>query len=62
MGVLVRVLDAVLAHALSGPLLLRLMALATLVGGGLLGFAVLTLLTGAMSWRELNRRLKRRLA
>jgi putative peptidoglycan lipid II flippase len=62
MGVLVRVLDAVLAHALAGPLLLRLVALAMLVGGGLLGFAALTLLTGAMSWRELNRRLKRRLA
>jgi putative peptidoglycan lipid II flippase len=62
MGVLVFALESALAHALAGALLIRLVALAVLVGGGLLGFAVLTLLTGATSWRELNGRLKRRAA
>jgi putative peptidoglycan lipid II flippase len=62
MGALLFGLEAVLAPALGGALPLRLAALAMLVGGGLLGFAILTLLTGATSWRELNGRLRRRAA
>jgi len=59
MGALVLGLDYALAGPLAGPLALKLLALAGLVGGGLAGFALFALLLGVADWRELKRRLSR---
>jgi putative peptidoglycan lipid II flippase len=62
MGVLLLLLEGLLAPALGGSLALRVAALAVLVGGGLLGFALFALVFGAADWRELKRRLRRQAA
>jgi putative peptidoglycan lipid II flippase len=48
-----------LAPALAGPALLRLLALAGLIGAGLLSFAALILALGVTDWRELRGQLMR---
>jgi len=60
MGGLVLLLDHALAGALAGALALKLAALVALIGGGLLGFAVLSLLLGVAEWRDLLQRWRRR--
>jgi putative peptidoglycan lipid II flippase len=62
MGVLLLLLERLLAPGLGGPLALRCVALAVLVVGGLAGFAALTLVFGAADWREIRRRLRRQAA
>jgi putative peptidoglycan lipid II flippase len=62
MGVALALLDHALRGALAGPLAIELAALTLLVGGGLLAFAVLAVVFGALDWRELKRRLRRRAA
>jgi putative peptidoglycan lipid II flippase len=57
MGVVLAVLQYALGGALAAPLAVQLGALTVLVGGGLLGFAVLAVLFGAVEWRDLKRRL-----
>jgi putative peptidoglycan lipid II flippase len=62
MGVLLLLLERLLAPGLGGPLALRCLALALLVTGGLAGFAALTFVFGAADWREVKRRLRRQTA
>ncbi|HUZ73698.1 MAG TPA: murein biosynthesis integral membrane protein MurJ [Stellaceae bacterium] len=59
MGALLIGLERLLAPALAGGLALRLGGLAALVGGGLLGFAVLAVALGVAPWGEVRRRLLR---
>lgn len=59
MGALLLVLEAVLRPAFAGGLLWRVLGLGALVGGGLVGFAVLALLFGVARWQELRARLSR---
>jgi putative peptidoglycan lipid II flippase len=56
-GVLV-LLEYALGGALAAPLAVQLVALTALVGGGLVAFAVLAILFGAVEWRDLKRRLR----
>ena len=62
MGALLLLLERLLAPALAGPFVGRLVALTVLVGGGLAGFAVLALAFGVVEWRDLLRRLRRQAA
>src|SRR5690348_8866212 len=62
MGVVLALLDHALRGAFAAPLAIQFAALAALVGGGLLAFAVLAVIFGALDWRELQRRLRRRAA
>ncbi len=59
MGVLLLVLRWLLADALAARFAVKLAALAGLVGGGLLGFALLALVFGAADLGELRRRFRR---
>jgi putative peptidoglycan lipid II flippase len=59
MGVLIAGFKHVLSGALVGRALLRYAALGGLVCGGLVGFALLVLLFGAVDWRELRAQLAR---
>jgi putative peptidoglycan lipid II flippase len=59
MGVLLLVLQPLLAPALAGGLAMRLAALAILVGAGLAAFAILALALGVAPWSEVRRRLLR---
>ena len=59
MGAVVLALEPLLAPAFAGGLALRLVALATLVGAGLVAFAVLAVALGALPWREVKQRLWR---
>lgn len=59
MGALLLVLEAALRPAFTGGLLWRVLGLGALVGGGLVGFAVLALLFGVARWQELRERLAR---
>jgi len=58
MGVVLALLEYALRDALAAPLAVQLVALTLLVGGGLLGFAALAILFGAVDWRDLKRRLR----
>jgi putative peptidoglycan lipid II flippase len=62
MGVVLALLDHALHGAFVAPLAIQLAALSLLVGGGLLAFAILAVIFGALDWRELQRRLRRRTA
>jgi len=62
MGVLLLVLEYLLADAFAGAFAAKLTALALLVGGGLAGFALLALGFGVADWRELRRRFRRQAA
>jgi putative peptidoglycan lipid II flippase len=62
MGVLLFVAEALLAPLLAGRLVLELTAVAALVGGGLVAYALFAFLSGAADWHELKRRLRRRTA
>ena len=62
MGALLLLLEHVLAGALNGRLLVKLAALGGLVGGGLIGFALLALILGVADLAELRRRLGRQTA
>jgi putative peptidoglycan lipid II flippase len=59
MGLFLVLLRVVLAPALAGPPVLRVGALAALVGGGLAAFALLSLAFGIADWRDLLGRLRR---
>jgi len=59
MGVILLVLRVALSPALAGPPIMRLGALAGLVGAGLASFAVLALAMGIADWRGLLARLRR---
>jgi putative peptidoglycan lipid II flippase len=59
MGVTLTLLRIALAPALAGLPLVRLGALAALVGGGLASFALLALAFGIADWRDLVGRLRR---
>jgi putative peptidoglycan lipid II flippase len=59
MGALLLALEPLLRSALAGTLVLKLAALAALVGAGLAGFAVLAVAFGAAPWGEVRRRLWR---
>jgi putative peptidoglycan lipid II flippase len=62
MGVLLLVLEYLLANAFAGRFAAQLVALALLVGGGLIGFALLALGFGVADWQELRRRFRRQAA
>jgi putative peptidoglycan lipid II flippase len=59
MGVVLALLQVALAPALAGPAVLRVGALAGLVGAGLAAFALLALVFGIADWRDLLGRLRR---
>jgi putative peptidoglycan lipid II flippase len=59
MGVLLVLIEPLVAPALAGGLALRLFGLAMLVGAGLIAFAVLALLLGVAQWGDVMRQLKR---
>jgi len=59
MGALLLALEPLLAPAFAGGLVMRLVALAALVGAGLVGFAVLAVALGVAPWSEVRRRLLR---
>ena len=59
MGVVLALLQVALAPALGGPAVLRIGALAGLVGAGLAAFALLALVFGIADWRDLLGRLRR---
>ena len=59
MGLVLLGLRAVLASAFAGPFIVRLGALAALVGAGGAAFALLGLWFGVADWRELRGRLRR---
>jgi putative peptidoglycan lipid II flippase len=59
MGAVLVVLQSLLMPEFAGGLLLRLAALAVLVGAGLLCFAVLAVALGAAPWGEMKRRIRR---
>jgi putative peptidoglycan lipid II flippase len=59
MGVVLALLQVALAPALGGPAVLRVGALAGLVGAGLAAFALLALVFGIADWRDLLGRLRR---
>ena len=59
MGVVLALLRVALAPALAGPAVLRVGALAGLVGAGLAAFALLALVFGIADWRDLLGRLRR---
>ena len=59
MGVVLALLRVALAPALAGPAVLRVGALAGLVGAGLAVFALLALVFGIADWRDLLGRLRR---
>ena len=59
MGVLLAALRLAFAAALGGPALLRIGALAGLVGAGLAAFTLLALAFGIADWRDLWGRLRR---
>ena len=62
MGVLLLLLEWLLAGAFAGRFALKLLALAALVGGGLAGFALLALAFGVADLQELRRRFRRQAA
>lgn len=62
MGALLLLLKHLLAAAFYGHFVLKLAALAALIGGGLAGFALLALAFGVADIAELRRRLGRRMA
>jgi putative peptidoglycan lipid II flippase len=62
MGALLLALEWALRPVFAGSLALRIVGLGVLVGGGLLGFGLLILATGAADWREIARRFRRRAA
>jgi putative peptidoglycan lipid II flippase len=62
MGVLLVLAERGLAPALAAAPVVRLLALATLIAGGVVAFAVLALLFGAADWRELKHRFRRQAA
>lgn len=59
MGVLLAVLERLLAPSPADGLVVELGGLAALIGGGLVAFAALALLLGVADWRDLKRRLRR---
>jgi len=59
MGAVLALLRLALAPAFAGPALVRIAALAGLVGAGLAAFAVLALALGIADWRDLWGRLRR---
>jgi putative peptidoglycan lipid II flippase len=59
MGVLLTLLGGALAPALGGTVVLRIAALAGLVGAGLGAFGLLALAFGVVDWRDLTRRRHR---
>jgi len=59
MGVVLTLLRLVLAPALTGPPVIRLAALAALIGAGLAAFALLAFALGIADWRNLLGRLRR---
>ena len=59
MGVVLALLQVALAPALGGSAVLRIGALAGLVGAGLAAFALLALVFGIADWRDLLGRLRR---
>jgi len=59
MGVLLVVAEQLLAPLLAGRLALQLIAVAALIGGGLVAYALLAFLFGAADWRDVKRRLRR---
>ncbi len=59
MGLLLMLLERLLAPLLAGGLAAQLVAVAILVGGGLAGFAGLALAFGVVEWRDVKRRLRR---
>jgi putative peptidoglycan lipid II flippase len=60
MGVVLIAAEHLLAPLFAGRLVLKLAALAALIGSGLVGYAGLALLFGVADWREVKRRLRRR--
>ncbi len=62
MGAVVALLRMALGPAFTGPALVRIAALAGLVGGGLAAFALLALASGIADWRDLWERLRRQAA
>jgi putative peptidoglycan lipid II flippase len=62
MGALVLFLDHALAAAFAARFAMKLLALALLVSGGLVGYAALALVLGVADWRDLKRRLTRQAA
>jgi putative peptidoglycan lipid II flippase len=62
MGALVLFLYHALAAAFAARFAMKLLALALLVSGGLVGYAALALVLGVADWRDLKRRLTRQAA
>jgi putative peptidoglycan lipid II flippase len=59
MGLVLLVLRAAMAPAFAGPTMVRVAALAGLLGAGVVVFAVLALILGATDWRDMRRQLGR---
>ena len=62
MGVLLALGERDFAPAFAATLVVRLLALAALIGGEIAAFAALALLFGAAEWSDLKRRLRRQAA
>jgi putative peptidoglycan lipid II flippase len=62
MGALLALGERGLAPAFAATLVVRLVALAVLIGGGIAAFAGLALLFGAAEWSDVKRRLRRQAA